>query len=160
MLGRHAKQGTITFCKAKKAASSPKGDCQELERGREKKLHPFFLEKSQSFLSVSVERTRCRGRCHPTCEEHSTLKSSPIIPSKKKLQKAERDTQSSRSTSTRLVLLLPHPTNPNTKSTMLSRASSLIINTAKQLIIWGGLPGLDIQDCLGFRQQKVSHLLS
>lgn len=134
MLGRHAKQGTITFCKAKKAASLPKGDCQELEHGREKKLHPFFLEKlskSQSFLSVSVERTRCRGRCHPTCEEHSTLKSSPIIPSKKKLQKAKRDNQSSRSTSTRLVLLLPHPTSPNTKSRMLSRASSLLINTAK-----------------------------
>ena len=40
-LGTSAEQGTITFCKAKKAASMPRGDSQELEYRKEKKLHPM-----------------------------------------------------------------------------------------------------------------------
>lgn len=40
-LRRSAEQGTITLCKAKQAASMPRGDSQELECGKEKKLHPM-----------------------------------------------------------------------------------------------------------------------
>lgn len=40
-LRRSAEQSTITFCKAKKAASMTRGDSQELECGKEKKLHPM-----------------------------------------------------------------------------------------------------------------------
>lgn len=80
----------------------------------------------------------------------------PAFTSKEKLQRAEKDNQSSRSTSVKLVLLLPHSTNPEAKPRELSRVSSLQINVVKQPITWASLPGFSIHGSLGFRHQKVA----
>lgn len=80
----------------------------------------------------------------------------PVFSSKKKLQRAEKDNQSSRSTSVKLLLLLPHSTNPEAKPKEPSRVSSLQINTVKEPNTGGSLPGLSIQRGLEFRHQRVS----
>lgn len=49
-----------------------------------------------------------------------TQKDFTFFPTKTKLQRAERDKQSSKHTSVKLLLLLPHPTNPDAKPRELS----------------------------------------
>lgn len=75
------------------------------------------------------------------------------------MQRAVRDNQRSKNALVKLLLILPYPTNSDSKPRELSRVSSLQINTLEQPIPSGILPGLRSHGSLGLGS-KGPYLLS
>lgn len=76
--------------------------------------------------------------------------------SKMKLQRAVRDNQSSKYTSVKLLLILPHPTNLDAKGTVKRQQ---LANEHSKPITWGIVPGLRTHSSLGLGS-KGPYLLS